>query len=83
MNVIAEENAFPMGVSPQLTSLVNFIIVTSDLSVEELMTYTDTTQFTKPFIRHNVTAPNRPVIRVAKRPFDNLIQDNMISGWYC
>ena len=55
--------------TPKLMSLVNFIIATSDLSDEELMTYTDTTQFAKPFIRHNVTAPNRPVIRVAKRPF--------------
>ena len=33
------------------------------------MTYTDTTQLAKLFIRHNVTAPNRPVIRVANRPF--------------
>ena len=63
MNVIAEENG-----SSQLTSLVNFIIDTSDLSAEQ-MTYTDTTQLPEPFIRHNVTAPNRPVIRVANRPF--------------
>ena len=63
MNVIAEENG-----SPQLTSLVNFIIDTSDLSAEQ-MTYTDTTQLLEPFIRHNVTAPNRPVIRVANRLF--------------
>ena len=63
MNVIAEENGLP-----QLTSLVNFIIDTSDLSAEQ-MTYTDTTQLSEPFIRHNVTAPNRPVIRVANRLF--------------
>ena len=68
MNVIAEENASPMVVSWQLTSLVNFIFDTSDLSAEQ-MTYTDTTQLAEPFIRHNVTAPNRPVIRVANRPF--------------
>ena len=39
MNVIAEENG-----SSQLTSLVNFIIDTSDLSAEQ-MTYTDTTKY--------------------------------------
>ena len=35
------------------------------------MTYTDTTQLAEPFIRQNVTnrPPNRPVIRVANRPF--------------
>ena len=33
------------------------------------MTYTDTTQLEEPFIRHNVAAPNRPVIRVANRQF--------------
>ena len=45
MNVIAEENG-----SSQLTSLVNSIIDTSDLSAEQ-MTYTDTTQLPEPFIR--------------------------------
>ena len=61
MNVIAEENG-----SSQLTNLVNFKIDTSDLSAEQ-MTYTDTTQLPEPFIRHYVTAPNRPVIRVKKK----------------
>ena len=66
---MSESNASPMGVSQQLTSLVNFIIDTSDLSAEKQMTYTDTRQFAEPFIRNNVTASNRIMIRVANRPF--------------
>ena len=63
MNVIAEENG-----SPQLTSLVNFIIDTSDLSAEQIDIYRHNT-IPEPLIRHNVTASNRPVMRVANRPF--------------